>query len=147
MRSARTNLAYAAAVVTLLLGLLALLNPSLVARLSGLAVLEPRGLSTLRSSHGALYLVLGGAMLWAVPKRPRSAPWLRFAALLWLGVAAGRLASMLLDGVGSPLNLSLLLLELALGSATAWASFERPVPRTAQAAPREPSETVRRPEG
>ena len=105
MKSARTTLAYVAAAALVAFGLLALLNPLVAVRLVGLEVIEPRGLSEVRASYGALLLAMGGVMLWAVPTRPRSAPWLRFAGLLWTASALGRIASVVLDGVWTPVNL------------------------------------------
>ena len=75
--SLRTQLAYLAAGLTLALGLLSLLNPLLMVRILGLEVLEPRGLSEIRATYGMLFLAMGGVMLWAIPTRPRSNPFLR----------------------------------------------------------------------
>ncbi len=123
--STRTKLAYVAAALTLLLGLFALLNPLVMVRILGLEIVEPRGLSEIRSSYGALFLVLGGVMLWAISNRPKTLAYLRFAGFLWLGIAAGRLASILIDGAYIPLNLLYLLLELLIAVATLLAGFEK----------------------
>lgn len=120
---ARINLTYLAAVVTLVLGLLALLNPTLLGNLTGLEAVAPRGVSAIRATFGAMVLTMGGIMLWAAPNLPRSAPWLRFAGLVWLGAGAGRAASVILDGVWSPTNLAILALELALGALALQGSF------------------------
>ena len=125
----RTQLAYAAAVLTLALGLVALLNPLLAARLLGLEVVAPRGLSELRSGYGALTLALGGLMLWALPLRPRTATLLRTVALLVAAAALGRLASMAIDGVLGVVNLAFLLLQSLVALALVWASAERPPSR------------------
>lgn len=124
MKSVRTTLAYAAAIALVAFGLLALLNPLVAVRLVGLEVVEPRGLSEVRASYGALLLAFGGAMLWAIPTRPRSAPWLRFGGLLFLAAAAGRTASVLLDGVWTPLNLLIVALEAVVAAAFVLASFQ-----------------------
>jgi len=124
MKSVRTTLAYAAAIALVAFGLLALLNPLVAVRLVGLEVVEPRGLSEIRSSYGALLLALGGAMLWAIPTRPRSAPWLRFAGLLFLAATLGRGASVLLDGVWTPLNLVVTVLAGVVAVAFLLASFQ-----------------------
>lgn len=129
MRSARTTLAYFAAAAIVAFGLLALLNPLVVVRLLGLEVMEARGLSEVRASYGAFVLMMGGAMIWAVPMRPRSAPWLRFAGLAWGAAAAGRLASVVLDGVWTPLNLAVLLATAFVSVAFLLASFQRPAGR------------------
>ncbi len=126
MKSVRTTLAYVAAVVLVAFGLLALLNPLVGVRLVGLEVIEPRGLSQVRAGFGALVLAMGGAMLWAVPTRPRSAPWMRLAGLLWAASTLGRAASVILDGVWTPVNLLFLLGEGFLAVALVLASFQTP---------------------
>lgn len=133
----RTQLAYAAAVLTLIVGLLALLNPVLAARLLGLEVVAPRGLSELRSGYGALTLALAGLMLWALPLRPKTAPLLRTLAILVGAAAVGRLASMAIDGVFGPTNLLFLVLQAAVALGLLWASAERPPTRREQRARRE----------
>lgn len=130
MKSVRTTLAYAAAIALVAFGLLALLNPLVAVRLVGLEVVEPRGLSEIRSSYGALLLALGGAMLWAIPTRPRSAPWLRFGGLLFLAATLGRGASVLLDGVWTPLNLVVTVLAGVVAVAFLLASFQARPGRT-----------------
>ena len=122
----RTQLAYLAAGITLVLGLLSLLNPLLAVRLLGLEVLEPRGLSEIRATYGALFTVMAGVMFWAVPTRPRNSTWLRFAGILWLGAAAGRILSIVIDGVLTPFNLLSLALELVVGISAVVGSMERP---------------------
>lgn len=130
MATIRTNLAYVAAVATLLLGLLALLNPGLVGAITGLEARVPRGTSALRATYGAMILAMGGVMLWAAPNRPRSAPWLRFAAVMWLGAALGRATSVVLDGIWSLPNVGTLAVEVALGLMALQGSFkDRPPSR------------------
>lgn len=126
MKSVRTTLAYFAAAMLVAFGLLALLNPLVAVRLVGLEVIEPRGLSEMRATYGAFMLTMGGAMLWAVPMRPRSSPWIRFAALLWGAATLGRLASVVLDGVWSPLNLVVLLSSGFVAAAFFLAGFQTP---------------------
>ncbi len=117
-RPTRSQLAYVAAGVAILSGLLGLLNPLLAVSLYGLEVVEPRGLSQARATFGGLYLALGGMLLWAATPRSEGGagvrPYLRSAALLVGSVAAGRLLSIVIDGVLSPLNLLFLAFELAV---------------------------------
>lgn len=121
----RTQLAYVAAGVALVLGLLGLLNPGAAMRLLGLDVVSPRGLSEVRSMYGALHVTMAALMLWAIPLRPRTAPLLRTLGVIWLGAAAGRVASLLIDdAVVGPWNLVLLALQLFIGGALVWASLE-----------------------
>lgn len=117
-RPTRRQLAYVAAGVAVVSGLLGLLNPLLAVSLYGLEVVEPRGLSQARATFGGLYLALGGMRLWAATPRPGDGggarPYLRAAALLVGSVAAGRLLSIVIDGVVSPLNLLFLAFEVAV---------------------------------
>lgn len=139
----RTQLAYLAAGITLVLGLLSLLNPLVAVRLLGLEVLEPRGLSEIRATYGALFTVMAGVMFWAVPTRPRNSAWLRFAGILWLGSAAGRILSIILDGVLTPFNLLSLALELGVGIGAVLGSLERPSPKEPPAPAEEEPEPLR----
>jgi hypothetical protein len=120
----RTQLAYAAAGVLGLLGLLGLLNPAAAAGLFGLGVGTGRGLSEVRSTYGALFLTMSGLVLWAIQARPKASPLLRTIGVLWLGAAAGRVASLLIDGFGDVVNVLLLLVQLAVGGVLLWASLE-----------------------
>ncbi|TVR94728.1 MAG: DUF4345 domain-containing protein [Trueperaceae bacterium] len=133
----RTQLAYAAAVLTLVVGLLALVNPMLAARLLGLEVVSPRGLSELRSGYGALTLALAGLMLWAVPLRPKAAPLLRTLAVIVAAAALGRLASIAIDGVFGLMNLLFLVLQSAVAGSLLWASGEKPPSKRERQARRE----------
>lgn len=141
--SLRTQLAYLASAVTLILGLLSLLNPLLAVRLLGLEVVEPRGLSEIRATYGALFVVMAGVMFWAVPNRPKAASWLRFAGVLWLGAAAGRLLSIAIDAVVTPLNLVALAVELVVGVGALTGSFERIPPKRGIPAEDEAPEPLR----
>ncbi len=133
----RTQLAYAAAALTLVVGLMALLNPMLAARLAGLEVVTARGLSELRSGQGALTLTIGALMLWALPLRPKKGPLLRTLAVLVAAAALGRLASIAIDGVPTLMNLVFLLLQAFVAAAVFWASSERPPSRAEMRARRE----------
>jgi hypothetical protein len=122
--SLRSQLAYLAAGLILILGLLGLLNPVLTLRLTGLEVAEPRGLGQARALFGALFLTMGGFMLWALSTRPRARSILRFTAFLWLASALGRLLSLILDGplsVGSSL---LVAFDLIVGTGSFLGSTE-----------------------
>lgn len=128
MRSLRTQLAYIAAGITLILGLIALLNPVWTIRLVGLELLLPRGLAEVRATFGGVFTALGVGMVWAIPKRPRTAGWLRFAAVLWFAAATGRLLSIIFDPDAFGLvTLGSFALELFLGAASLLASLETPL--------------------
>ncbi|HEX7023077.1 MAG TPA: DUF4345 family protein [Trueperaceae bacterium] len=131
----RTPLAYAAASIVLVLGLVALLNPLAALRFLGLEAGLPRAASEIRTTYGALFTVMGAGMLWAVPKRPRAAMWLRIPGILWLAMAAGRLASIIIDSTLSPVNAGTFLLELFVGLAALLGSYQTPAPRAATTPP------------
>lgn len=133
--SVRTQLAYLSAGLTLALGLLGLLNPLLTVRIVGLEVLEPRGLSEARAVFGAMFVVLGGVMLWAVSARSAAPAYLRMSGIVIGSVAVGRLLSIVIDGVLSPLNFGFLALELLISVSTVLASFQRGGRRGDRAAP------------
>jgi hypothetical protein len=122
--SLRSQLAYLAAGLTLVLGLLGLLNPVLTLRLTGLEVVEPRGLGQTRALFGAMFLTMGGFMLWALSTRPRARSILRFTAFLWLASALGRLLSLILDAQFSVGSLLLLGFDLAVGTGSFLGSSE-----------------------
>jgi hypothetical protein len=140
----RTQLAYAAAGLTLVLGLLGLLNPFLTTSLLGLEIVAPRGVSEVRSMFGALHLTMAGLMLWAVPLRPRTAPLLRTMGILWLGAAAGRAASLAIDGLAGPGPLLLFVLQAFVGAALVWASLESETARVEARLRREAARDDRR---
>lgn len=130
----RTQLGYLAAILTLALGLVGFLGPIWMAELLGFnpARLLPRGLSEIRATYGAMFIVMGAVMLWSIPTRPRGIPYLRFASFLWLGAGAGRFLSMIIDGVITPMNFAGLGLEVLIGIAALLASLENPnVPKVA----------------
>jgi len=122
----RTQLAYAAAGIVLVLGLLSLLNPVLASRLLGLEIAAARGLSEVRATYGSLHVTMAALLLWALPLRPRAAGMVRVMGLLWLGAAAGRVASLAIDPVVGFANVALLLVQLLVGGALVWTSFETP---------------------
>ena len=123
--SKRTQLAYLAALFTLAVGVLSLINPLLVVRLVGLEVVEPRGLSTMRAVFGLLYVGVAVAMVWGIVTRPRGKPWLLASSAFWLTVAAGRLLSMVLvDFAITPLNAMLFGIELVPGLFALFAGLE-----------------------
>lgn len=122
--SLRSQFAYLAAGLTLVLGLLGLLNPVLTLGLLGLEVIEPRGLGQARALFGAFFLTMGGFMLWALSTRPRARGVLRFAAILWLASALGRLLSVLLDGTLSVGSMLLFTFDLVVGSGAFLGSTE-----------------------
>ena len=139
----RTQLAYAAAGVVLLLGLLSLFNPGLATRLLGLEIVAPRGLSEVRATYGALFVTMAALLLWALPLRPRGGVVVRAMGLLWAGAAAGRVASMAIDGIVTVGNVGALALALVVAALLVGGSLETP-PTAAQVAERRASLAARR---
>ncbi len=140
----RTQLAYAATGVVLLLGLLSLFNPVLATRLLGLEIAAPRGLSEVRAIYGALFVAMGALLLWALPQRPRGAVVVRALGILWAAAAAGRAASMAIDdGTFTVGNFASLALATAVAVFLVWGSFETP-PTAAEAAARRTAIAARR---
>lgn len=139
----RTQLAYAAAGVVLVLGLLSLFNPVLAVRLLGLELVAPRGLSEVRATYGALFVTMGALLLWALPQRPRAAAVVRAMGILWAGAAAGRVASMAIDGILTVGNFGSLAIAVAVAGLLLWGSFEMP-PTPAEAAARRAAAVARR---
>lgn len=120
---ARTQLAFIAAGLTLAWGLLGLLNPLLMVRIVGLDVVVPRGLSEARALFGAMFVLMGAIMLWAASVRSAPRAYLKLPGLLVTGEAVGRLASIVIDGVVSPLNFVFLVVELLIGVLALVAGF------------------------
>ena len=121
----RRHLAYLAAALTLAVGLLGLLNPALTVRLLGLEVVEPRGFSQARSTFGALYIALGAVIVWATGSRTAHPAFLRVPGFLISALAFGRLLSIIIDGVVTPINILFFVTEAASAVVVMLASFER----------------------
>ena len=135
--SLRSQLAYLAAGLTLVLGLLGLLNPILTLRLAGLEVVQPRGLGEARALFGAMFLTMGGYMLWALAARPRARAVLRFIGFLWLAIALGRLLTLLIAGPFSTGSVALLAFDLVVGFGAYLGSTEAgPAKGTPEGSPR-----------
>ena len=104
------QLPIAAAVVTVALGALGLLNPSGAQKFTGVSASAREGISEIRATYGGFFLVLGITAL-MFPK-PLVFMTLGYA---WCGAAAGRVVSLLVDRVWTPKNVGGVLFELAIG--------------------------------
>jgi Domain of unknown function (DUF4345) len=124
--SPRTQLAYLSSFITLGLGIAFLVYPLGLVLLTGLDISQPRGLSEVRSTYGAMFGVMGAMMIYGTLRRPRTARYLRFASYLWLGAFAGRLLSMIIDGVWTPVNFGVLALQLVVGVGALLGGLETP---------------------
>ena len=123
--SKRTQLAYVSAVFTLAVGILGLVNPFFMSEFVGLTIEGPRGLSTMRSVFGVLFIGVAAAMVWGLASRPRGRSWVLAASFVWLTIGFGRFLSILpIDFAVTPLNLIILGIELAAGLAALFAGLE-----------------------
>ena len=128
----RTRLAYLVTAVIILFGLASFFNPWFMVRVLGFELLEGRGLSEMRATYGMMFLVMGGVLLWALTRRAGGAAYLRFAGFLWLGIAAGRLLSMVIDGALLPFNFLALAIELFIGVPLLLAGLQPPRKRVVE---------------
>ena len=123
--SKRTQLAYLSALFTLAVGILGLVNPFFMSEFVGLSIQGPRGLSTMRTVFGVLFIGVAAAMVWGLASRPRGRPWVLAASFVWLTLGFGRFLSVLpIDFAVTPLNLIILGVELAAGLSALFAGLE-----------------------
>ena len=102
--------AFVGASITALLGLVALFKPAWIARMTSLEPLGRIGIAEIRATYGGLFLFIGCFALWCQePVVFRALGW------AWVGAAAGRSVSILLDGDRSPANLGGVLFEGSCG--------------------------------
>ena len=81
-------------------GAVALVAPGRVAGFIGFELLTPEASGELRAVFGGLVLVLGGLMLGGL-RHSEGRAWLRALALVFGGLAFGRMVSLLVDGPNS----------------------------------------------
>jgi hypothetical protein len=99
-------------------GAVALVAPGRIAGLIGVELLGPAAQGEIRAVFGGLVLVLGGTMFAAL-RHPDGPAWLRLLALAFAGLALGRVASLVADGVQT-YTLLALLLEAGSAAVLAW---------------------------
>lgn len=89
-------------VITLAFGIAGLLYPDRVMGLLGFAILNPAhaaaALGEIRGVYGGLFIVLGIYTALAGFEPPKHRSRIMFIGFLWLGVCAGRLVGVNLDG-------------------------------------------------
>ncbi|MGH0030798.1 MAG: DUF4345 family protein [Myxococcota bacterium] len=98
------------AAITAGLGGLGLFAPARAAAFASVAPVGPNGTSDIRATYGGLFAALGLACLVA-----QSPPIFLAAGLAWVGAAAGRVWSVLVDRNLDPKNLGGIGFELAIG--------------------------------
>lgn len=107
-------LGYIGAGILTVLGIVSLVQPEFIGALFGLHAVEPRGLSQIRGTFGAMYIGLGGVMLYGTMRPRVGAQALIITAVLVGAVAIGRLMSIVVDNAPGVLNIVFLLSELAV---------------------------------
>jgi len=97
-------------VATLLLGCLGLFFPSRAAAFTSLSPVGPTGVSEIRATYGGLFAALGLACL-----ALQSLAVFSTVGIAWVGAAAGRTWSVLIDRNRVSKNLGGIVFELVLG--------------------------------
>jgi hypothetical protein len=103
-------LKYAGAIITVLVGLVALVRPEAVTGFTGILPDGSRGISEIRSVLGGLFIALGLAPF--ILNDPAAFKMLGIANL---GIAAARAVSIVIDGATQSSNLISLLYEIVFG--------------------------------
>lgn len=94
-------------VVHLIFGIFALYAPAQVAGAVGLAAVSPGGLGELRAAYGGLVAAVGILVLRGSMGGSAGKQWLLAVAVLFSGLAAGRIVSLAGDGMSFQTLLSL----------------------------------------
>ena len=101
---------YIGAIGTLGLGITVLVSPASAAKIVGLKAETTSGRSEFRASFGGLWIALG-----AVPLLTMEPLAFAFVGMVWLGTAAGRLVSFVLDKTVDRQNLFNVGFEIVFG--------------------------------
>lgn len=101
----------AGALITAGLGVMGLLSPARAAAFTSIRPEGDVGVSEIRATYGGFFLALGGYALWSQND-------FAFAVvgIAWLGAAAGRALSVVVDRSTSPKNIGGILFEAAIGA-------------------------------
>ena len=78
-------------------GIQAMLDPQSVLQQVGITLDNPSALSSMRAVYGGMHLAFGGLCFWSAATRLE--PALRLVVLYTAGFVAGRLCSVIMDGV------------------------------------------------
>lgn len=101
----------AGAAITAGLGLMGLVRPSAAAAFTHLKPQGRIGVSEVRATYGGFFLALGAWALWT--QLPAA---FTVAGVAWLGAAAGRAISVVVDRSTEPKNLGGIVFEAAIGA-------------------------------
>ncbi len=97
------------ALVTMGLGVMALVRPSAAAAFTGIAPQGKIGVSEIRATYGGLFFMLGASALLF-----QQASIFTVVGLAWAGAAAGRVISLVVDSSRSSKNLGAVAFEAAV---------------------------------
>jgi hypothetical protein len=101
----------AGALITFVLGLLALVYPNLIAKFVSIEPIGLPGISEVRATYGGFFAALGGLCLYA-----QSSTVFLVAGVAWFGAALGRALSVLMDRSYAPKNLAGIIFESGIGT-------------------------------
>jgi hypothetical protein len=100
-------------IIVLAIGVAFLLAPTAMMQSVDIAIATPLARGDVRAIYGGMEIAVGALLLLASRRDDRVRPGLFAAAVLFTGMAAGRLLGVLLDGTPPPFGWFLLLLELS----------------------------------
>jgi hypothetical protein len=115
--------------ITLLMGLYGLASPAGVLDFVGFSPSLPTepalAFGEARAVYGGLFTVLGAFTLWGAIDPPGKRSALLMAGLLWLGLCAGRVLSVSIDGNPGIMGWVAVLWEGAFGTALVWSALAK----------------------
>lgn len=121
-------------------GLVFLVSPAPMARFVDLELLTPTAFTEVRAMYGGLEIGIGVFLLTAVARRDHVVLGLRVALFAFVGLAAGRLIGLVVDGPWQPVMWLLVAAEITAAALAWWAlSTMRAARHAAAPAPRNTS--------
>jgi len=116
------------ALAFLAFGLAFLVSPAPMAALVHITVLSPTAHTEIRAMYGGLEIGLGVVLLTLLGRQDHVVVGLRVALFAFAGMALGRLAGLVVDGVWQPVMWLLLAIEVAAAALVVWALRSMPAP-------------------
>ena len=115
--------------ITVAMGLYGLASPAGVLDFVGLSPAVPTepalAYGEVRAIYGGLFVVLGAFTLWGAIDPPGKRSALLMAGLIWLGICAGRLLGVSIDGNPGVMGWFNVVGEAALGMALVWSALAK----------------------
>lgn len=112
-------------------GVVFLVSPAPMAAFVDLAVLTPTAHTEIRAMYGGLEIGLGVVLLTLLGRQDHVVVGLRVALFAFAGMALGRLAGLVVDGVWQPVMWLLTAIEVIAAALVAWALRSVPAARHA----------------